>query len=63
MKELKFVEKEDLYVGDAFEGTHNYYNYCRDSFIKESMDFTKKFYENHTSIFDFDLDELDELDD
>ena len=28
MKELKFVEKEDLYVGDAFEGTHNYYNYC-----------------------------------
>ena len=63
MKELKLVERENLYVGDAFEGTHNYYNHCRDSFITESMDFTKNFYEKHTSIFDFDLDELDELDD
>lgn len=63
MEEPKFIERENLYVGDAFEGTHNYYNYCRDPFIKEAMDFTKKFYENHTSIFDFDLDDLDDLDD
>ena len=63
MEEPKFIERENLYVGDAFEGTHNYYNYCRDPFIKEAIDFTSKFYENHTSIFDFDLDELDELDD
>ena len=26
MEELKLIEREDLYVGDAFEGTHNYYN-------------------------------------
>ena len=57
MDELKLIEREDLYVGDAFEGTHNYYNYCRDPFIKEAMDFTKQFYENHISIFDFDLAE------
>lgn len=63
MEELRLIEKGNLYVGDAFEGTHNYYNYCRDSFIKESMDFTKKFYENHTSILDLDLDDWDELDD
>ena len=57
MKELRLIEKGNLYVGDAFEGTHNYYNYCRDSFIKESMDFTEKLYENSADTFDFDLED------
>ena len=35
MEEFKFVEKENMYMGDALEGIHNYYNYYRDSFTKE----------------------------
>lgn len=57
MKELKFVEEKDLYRGDDFEGIHNYYNYYRDSFIKDFMDFTEKFYENSAESFDFDLED------
>ena len=57
MEELKLIEREDLYVGDAFEGTHNYYNYCRVPFIKEAMDFTEKLYENSADTFDFDLED------
>lgn len=57
MEEFKFVEKENMYMGDALEGIHNYYNYYRDSFIKEAMDFTEKLYENSSDTFDFDLED------
>lgn len=57
MEEFKFVEKENMYMGDALEGIHNYYNYSRDSFIKEAMDFTEKLYENSADTFDFDLED------
>ena len=58
MEELKFIERENMHMGDALEGIHNYYNYYRDSFIKEAMDFTKKFYEDSADTFDFDLGRL-----
>lgn len=57
MENVKFIEKEDMYMGDALEGIHNYYNYYRDSFIKEVMDLTEKFYENSADTFDFDLED------
>lgn len=57
MENVKFIEKEEMYMGDALEGIHNYYNYYRDSFIKEVMDSTEKFYENSADTFDFDLED------
>ena len=57
MKNIKFIEKENMYMGDAFEGIHNYCNYYRDSFIQEVMDLTEKFYENSADTFDFDLED------
>ena len=57
MEKFKFIEKENLYMGDALEGIHNYYNYYRDSFTKEIMDFTEKLYENSADTFDFDLED------
>lgn len=57
MENIKFIEKEEMYMGDALEGIHNYYNYYRDSFIQEVMDLTEKFYENSADTFDFDLED------